>query len=332
MTQLVLAPMEGLVDWRVRQLLSATGGFDLCVTEFIRVSQNLFPAHVFHRYCPELLNGGKTLSGTPVLVQLMGHDPELMGENAAFAASLGAPGIDINFGCPSKTVNKHEAGASLLKCPDNLLRIVSAVRRAVPDHIPVSAKIRLGYADKELFLDNARAVEAAGAQHLTVHARTKLEGYKPPAHWEYLARIRDAISIGMTGNGEIWDEADYAKCRDISGCDSFMIGRGAIAAPDLANRIKAFENGTPKPKECWADVLLMLLSYCDLMDEDGASENHQAGRIKQWMALIRKSHAQGNACFDEIKRIRDIGKLRAKLKSDMALPENQRTAVPVAAE
>ncbi|MDG4717428.1 MULTISPECIES: tRNA dihydrouridine synthase [Thalassospira] len=332
MTHLVLAPMEGLVDWRVRQLLTATGGFDLCVTEFIRVSQNLFPAHVFHRYCPELLNGGKTLSGVPVLVQLMGHDPELMGENAAFATTLGAPGIDINFGCPSKTVNKREAGASLLKCPDNLFHIVSAVRRAVPADIPVSAKVRLGFSDKELFLDIARAVEAGGAQHLTVHARTKLEGYKPPAHWEYLARIREAISIGMTGNGEIWDVADYEKCRDISGCDSFMIGRGAIAAPDLANRIKASEGGSYLPKESWADVLAMLLAYCDLMETDGASENHQAGRIKQWMALIRKSHAQGAACFDDIKRIRAIGELRAKLQHDMSLPENQRKDMPIAAE
>lgn len=331
MTHLVLAPMEGLVDWRVRQLLTATGGFDLCVTEFVRVSQNLLPAHVFHRYCPELLNGGRTKSGVPVLVQLMGHDPGLMGENAAFAASLGAPGIDINFGCPSKTVNKREAGASLLKCPDSLYDIVSAVRRAVPAEIPVSAKIRLGYADKELFLDNARAVESAGAQHLTVHARTKLEGYKPPAHWEYLARIREAISISMTGNGEIWDIADYQKCRDISGCDSFMLGRGAIAAPDLGNRIKAFENGSPLPKESWADVLAMLLAYCDLMAADGASENHQAGRIKQWMALIRKSHAQGATCFDEIKRIRDIHQLRDKMRQDMALPENQRKDTPIAA-
>ncbi|MCC9620862.1 tRNA-dihydrouridine synthase [Thalassospira sp. MA62] len=332
MTHLVLAPMEGLVDWRVRQLLSATGGFDLCVTEFIRVSQTLFPAHVFHRYCPELLNGGKTLSGIPVLVQLMGHDPELMGENAAFAASLGAPGIDINFGCPSKTVNKREAGASLLKCPENLYHIVAAVRRAVPDHIPVSAKVRLGFGDKELFLDIARAVEDGGAQHITVHARTKLEGYKPPAHWEYLARIRDAISIGMTGNGEIWDVADYEKCRDISGCDSFMIGRGAIAAPDLATRIKAFDAGPPRPKECWADVLGMLLAYRTMMAEDGATENHQTGRIKQWMALIRKSHAQGAQCFDDIKRIRDIDELCAKLRHDMTLPDSKRKTVPLAAE
>lgn len=332
MTHLVLAPMEGLVDWRVRQLLSATGGFDLCVTEFIRVSQNLFPAHVFYRYCPELLQGGKTASGTPVLVQLMGHDPELMGENAAFAASLGAPGIDINFGCPSKTVNKREAGASLLKCPDNLFNIVSSVRRAVPDHIPVSAKIRLGYADKELFLDNSRAVEAAGAQHLTVHARTKLEGYKPPTHWEYLARIRDAISIPMTANGEIWTVEDYAKCRDISGCTSFMVGRGAIATPDIANRIKAFEAGEILEKQSWSDVLTMLLTYIDLMSADDTTENHQAGRIKQWVAMIRKGHEQAASCFDEIKRIRDIHELRTKLTIDRDNPENQRPNVPIAAE
>jgi tRNA-dihydrouridine synthase C len=332
MTQLVLAPMEGLVDWRVRQLLSATGGFDQCVTEFIRVSQTLFPAHVFYRFCPELLHGGKTASGQPVLVQLMGHDPELMAENAAFAVELGAPGIDINFGCPSKTVNKREAGASLLKCPENLYHIVRAVRAAVPKHIPVSGKTRLGYADKTLFLENAQAVEAGGAQHLTVHARTKVEGYKPPAHWEYLARIREAISIPMTANGEIWTVEDYLKCREISGCTSFMLGRGAIAAPDLARRIKSHEAGQPQPKQNWAEILGMLLDYSDLMAADGATENHQAGRIKQWMSLIRKSHPAGPQCFEEIKRIRDIGELREKLRSDQDRPEYRQYAPSVAAE
>tara|TARA_R110000751_G_scaffold24294_21_gene67110 strand:+ start:732 stop:1976 length:1245 start_codon:yes stop_codon:yes gene_type:complete len=324
MTQLVLAPMEGLVDWRVRQLLSAVGGFDHCVTEFIRVSQTLFPAHVFHRYCPELHQGGKTASGQPVLVQLMGHDPVLLGENAAFAVALGAPGIDINFGCPSKTVNKREAGASLLKCPENLYHIVKAVRAAVPAHIPVSAKIRLGYADKELFLENARAVEDGGAQHLTVHARTKLEGYKPPAHWEYLARIREAISIPMTANGEIWTVEDYMRCRDISGCTSFMLGRGAIACPDLAARIKAFEAGKEPIKQSWTDVLALLLAYIDFLAQDGTTENHQAGRIKQWVALMRKGHAPAAQCFDEIKRIRAVSELQEKLRQDQIKPEFHR--------
>ncbi|OKH87729.1 tRNA-dihydrouridine synthase [Thalassospira sp. TSL5-1] len=323
MTQLVLAPMEGLVDWRVRQLLSAVGGFDQCVTEFIRVSQTLFPAHVFYRYCPELHQGGQTASGQPVLVQLMGHDPQLLGENAAFAVELGAPGIDINFGCPSKTVNKREAGASLLKCPENLFNIVRAVRAAVPAHIAVSAKIRLGYADKTLFLENARAVEEGGAQHLTVHARTKMEGYKPPAHWEYLARIREVLSIPMTANGEIWTIEDYIRCRDISGCTSFMLGRGAIACPDLAARIKAFESGKTPSKQSWADVLGILLAYIDLLAADGATENHQAGRIKQWVSMMRKGHSTAATCFDEIKRIRDIHDLRAKLTEDREKPENR---------
>lgn len=331
MTQLVLAPMEGLVDWRVRQLLSAAGGFDQCVTEFIRVSQTLFPAHVFYRYCPELHQGCKTASGQPVLVQLMGHDPDLLGENAAFAVELGAPGIDINFGCPSKTVNKREAGASLLKCPENLFNIVRAVRAAVPGHIPVSAKIRLGYADKTLFLENARAVEDGGAQHLTVHARTKMEGYKPPAHWEYLARIREAISIPMTANGEIWTIEDYIRCRDISGCTSFMLGRGAIACPDLAARIKAHEAGEDLQKQCWADVLGILLAYIDLLALDGTTENHQAGRIKQWVSMMRKGHGPASPCFDEIKRIREIGELREKLQRDRDNPEYQRPEEPIAA-
>ncbi|MDP2698895.1 tRNA-dihydrouridine synthase [Thalassospira sp.] len=322
MTHLVLAPMEGLVDWRVRQLLSATGGFDHCVTEFIRVSQNLFPAHVFYRYCPELMTGGKTASGQPVLVQLMGHDPQLMAENAVVAAQLGAPGIDINFGCPSKTVNRHEAGASLLKCPDNLFHIIRAVRRAVPADIPVSAKIRLGYADKELFLDNARAVEAGGAQHITVHARTKMEGYKPPAHWEYLARIREEISITMTANGEIWTVEDFIRCRDISGCSSFMLGRGAIATPDLARKIKDRTGGPAWKTWQWPDILQLMVTYLDLM-VDTDNDEHKAGRIKQWMALLRRGYAEADDFFALIRRITDANMLRQILSDAAQHPPKQ---------
>ena len=122
MATVTLAPMEGVVDVYMRDLLTKVGGFDLCVSEFVRVSQHLFPASVFYRYCPELLTGGNTASGVPVHVQIMGGEPAVIAENAAFVAELGAPGIDINFGCPAKTVNRHDAGATLLQWPDRLTK------------------------------------------------------------------------------------------------------------------------------------------------------------------------------------------------------------------
>src|SRR5450830_306593 len=141
---ILLAPMEGLLDFVLRDILTRVGGVDRCVSEFIRVTNTLLPDRAFIRVVPELLNGGRTFAGVPVRVQLLGSDPVCLAENAARLASLGPHGIDLNFGCPAKTVNRHGGGAALLDEPELLLAIVAAVRRAVPNPTPVSAHIRPG--------------------------------------------------------------------------------------------------------------------------------------------------------------------------------------------
>src|SRR4051812_22104705 len=118
--KLYLAPMEGVVDWVMRDFLTEIGGIDHCVTEFIRVVNAVYPDHVFYRYCPELKTNSKTRSGVPVFVQLLGGQAEPMALNAKKAVELGALGIDINFGCPAKTVNKNDGGATLLKSCDRI--------------------------------------------------------------------------------------------------------------------------------------------------------------------------------------------------------------------
>ena len=155
--RLMLAPMEGVVDHTMRELLTAVGGLDRCVTEFLRVSDRLLPPRVFHRVCPELSGGGITTSGVPVYLQLLGGQPGPMAENAARAAELGAPGIDLNFGCPAKTVNKSDGGAIILRQPERVHRIVSAVRAAVPAEVPVTVKTRLGFDHGEDFQVRAGA-------------------------------------------------------------------------------------------------------------------------------------------------------------------------------
>ncbi len=299
-----LAPMEGVVDEYMRDIMTRIGGFDLCVSEFVRVSSQLLPASVYYRYCPELLNDGKTAAGTPVHVQLMGGDASLLAESAEQVVKLGAPGIDLNFGCPAKTVNKRDAGATLLQWPTRVHDIVSAVRKAVPSHIPVSAKMRLGYMDKNLYLDNAHAVEDAGAGKLTVHARTKLEGYKPPAHWEYLAPIREELDIRVIANGEIWTPEDYKVCKSISGCSEFMIGRGAIARPSLAHEIK----GDSQDKLHWQSIMEHLYEYNRLllaMDSD----QRRAGRLKQWIKLLSRSYDPSGGLFADIRRLQEPDKI-----------------------
>ncbi|MDP3134243.1 MAG: tRNA-dihydrouridine synthase, partial [Burkholderiaceae bacterium] len=200
--QLLLAPMEGLLDFALRDTLTrveagqgagAAGGgaahvhpsgIDRCVSEFIRITDTLLPARAFIRTMPELRTGGRTLTGVPVRGQLLGSDPTLLAENAARLAELGSHGVDLNFGCPAKVVNRHGGGSALLDDPELIHRIVSAVRRAVPAAVPVSAKMRLGFNDDHRAEDCALAIEAAGASEIVVHARTKAHGYRPPAYWE----------------------------------------------------------------------------------------------------------------------------------------------------
>ncbi|MDP3482187.1 MAG: tRNA-dihydrouridine synthase family protein [Sulfuricella sp.] len=239
--RLILAPMEGLADQSLREILTRLGGIDLCVAEFVRVTNHLLTEKMLLRTVPELASGGCTRAGVPVRVQLLGSDPVCLAENAAFIAGLGAPGIDLNFGYPAPTVNRHGGGAVLLQYPEQIHTIVAATRRAVPEHIPVTAKMRLGLEDTSLTLDCARAIEAGGADEITVHARTKTDRYRPPARWEWLAHIREAVKLPVVANGEVWTPQDSEKIRQVSGCTDVMIGRGAIVRPDLMRRIKTGE-------------------------------------------------------------------------------------------
>lgn len=295
--KLILAPMEGLADYHVRRALTDIGGYDWCVTEFVRVSSNLLPAKTFYRWCPELLTGSRTRAGTPVHVQLLGSDPVCMADNAARAAELGAPAIDLNFGCPAKTVNRHRGGAVLLDEPNLVYDIVAAVRRAVPDTIAVSAKMRLGNCDGQLAGDNARAIESAGASWLTVHGRTKVQGYKPPAYWDQIGLLSQPLSIPVIANGEIWTAEDAQRCAQESGCQALMLGRGAVSDPFLAQRIRR------KSHAGWEAIRAQLLNFIDDCQQYG-NDLKLVGRIKQWMNYLRRDWPEAQRLYNEIKRCR----------------------------
>ena len=143
--RVLLAPMEGVLDPLVRCLLSEVNDYDLCITEFVRVVDTLLPAKTFYRLCPELKHESRTLSGTLVRVQLLGQHPQWLAENANRAVELGSWGVDLNCGCPSKTVNGHGGGATLLKQPDLIYRAAKSMREAVPKELPISVKVRLGW-------------------------------------------------------------------------------------------------------------------------------------------------------------------------------------------
>jgi tRNA-dihydrouridine synthase C len=295
---IILAPMEGVVDHLMRDMLTRIGGYDLCITEFIRVVDQKLPARVFTRLCPELLQGGKTPAGTPVRVQLLGQEPNWLAENAARAVELGSPGVDLNFGCPAKTVNKSRGGAVLLKETQQLYRIVKAVRDAVPAQFPVSAKIRLGYDDTSLTLDNAAAIADAGASMLTVHARTKSDGYRPPAYWPWIARIKQHVAIPLIANGEIWNAADALLCQQQSACSDIMLGRGALAMPNLAQTIRTRVAIMP-----WPQVLELLMQYSEF-EISGDKGQYYANRIKQWFSYLKLQYPQAADLFQQLRVLR----------------------------
>lgn len=306
--KLILAPMEGLTDPIMRDVLTHVGRFDWCVTEFIRVTDSVLPDHVYYSYCPELKNNGKTAAGTPVHVQFLGNNLDMLAANAEKVVALGAPAIDLNFGCPAKTVNRHRGGSVLLDEPDVVHELVKAVRDAVPAHIPVSAKMRLGYLDENHTMDNAYAIQAAGASWLTVHARTKADGYTPPAYWEKIQPIQAALDIQVIANGEIWNNQDAKACQAQSQCEDLMLGRGAVTTPDLTLCIR--EN-SDQPLMTWSDLVVLQQRF---LSGQFKTEVGMIGRYKQWLGMMTKAYPEAKSLWDEVKRIKQLDEILLKLE------------------
>jgi len=300
--KIILAPMEGLADDVLRAVLTSAGGYDWCVTEFVRVTSTLLPHSFFTRLSPELKNGSRTAGGTPVRIQLLGSDPSMLAQNAAHLALLQPAGIDLNFGCPTPLVNRNRGGAALLDEPELLQRIAAAVRAAVPPSIPVTAKMRLGIEDTGRALDCALALEAGGMQELVVHARTKADGYRPLVRWEWVARIREAVKLPIIANGEVWNVADYRAICAATGCADVMLGRGAVADPLLARRIREGREELATNAD-WKELQAMIAEFW-IRVQQKLPPQQSPGRLKQWLGLMRRSYPQAELLFREIREAR----------------------------
>lgn len=301
---IVLAPMEGITDFCMRSLFSELGGFDFCVSEFLRVNDLVPPTKVFHRHVPELLTGGKTRSGVAVQVQLLGGNAERLAETAVALVQHGALGIDLNFGCPAPTVNRHDGGAALLRFPFRIRQIVEAVRKAVPVSIPVSAKLRLGWDGVEAIDENAERAAEGGANWLTIHARTRMQGYALPVYWKSIGPVRKRLGIPIVANGEIDSLADLVSCQELTGCEHFMLGRGAFADPLLAQKARSFlrtgrvatDASSHYPPTQWNT---WLNRFEELAASHSREPQFRTRRMKQWVHLAQKKGRL--QWFDQIK-------------------------------
>lgn len=303
--RVLLAPMEGVLDALVRELLTAVNDYDLCITEFIRVVDQLLPIKSFQRICPELDRESRTPSGTRVRIQLLGQHPGWLAENAARAVELGSWGVDLNCGCPSKVVNGSGGGASLLKDPELIYQAAKAMRAAVPAHLPVTVKVRLGWDSSARRFDIADAVEQAGASELVVHGRTKEDGYRAERiDWAAIGEIRQRLHIPVIANGEIHSRESALACMQTTGCDAVMVGRWALHIPNLSQVIK-----TGASPMAWPDVVRLLQQYCRL-EKQGDTGLYHVARIKQWLGYLRKTYPQASGLFSQVRALNTSADIR----------------------
>ena len=279
---LQLAPMEGVGDRCFRKAMASIGGFDEAVRDFLRVPTNAHVKSLAKVYVAD------ELSPIPLAAQIMGSDPDLMAAMAVELMQRGAPRIDVNCGCPSNTVTGRGAGSSLLKEPNILFEVARAVVKAVP--IPVTIKMRSGYEDTSLFTENILAAQESGVQYITLHPRTKVDGYGPPAKWEYIAKAKSLLKIPLVGNGDILNVNDAVSMLRTTGCNALMIGRGSIMNPFIFHQIRAHFSGVPYlPK--WED----LVSFFDVYvaeTPDFFTKRLRVNKLKQLLGFLFKSNDQ----------------------------------------
>ncbi|HEV2365351.1 MAG TPA: tRNA dihydrouridine synthase DusB [Caulobacteraceae bacterium] len=232
-----LAPMTGVSDLAFRKIASALGA--------PYVATEMVAAEPLARGRPDVLRRAAVGDGLPLMVvQLVGRDPEWIAAGARAAVAAGAHIIDLNFSCPAKAVAGRLCGAALMREPERARALVEAAAEAA--HRPVTVKMRLGW-DEALrnAVEMALIAESAGAQALTIHARTRSQFYSGAADWEAVAAVKRAVSIPVIVNGDVLDVAGARQALARSGADAVMIGRGAIGRPWAAAEIDAGLQGQP---------------------------------------------------------------------------------------
>ncbi|MES2199249.1 MAG: tRNA-dihydrouridine synthase family protein [Chlamydiota bacterium] len=277
---LFLAPMEGVGDRPFRKALASIGGFDEAVTEFISVPRNAHVESLAKVY------QNKELDPIPLAAQIMGADPLLMAAMAKELERKGAPRIDINCGCPSNTVTGRGAGSSLLKDPSYLYEVAKAVVNAIS--IPVTIKMRSGYEDTSLFQENVLAAQESGVSFITLHPRTKIDGYSPPARWDLIQTAKNLLRIPLVGNGDIVSVESAIALLTKTNCDALMIGRGAVMNPFIFHQIRSYFTKkifTPT----WPLLERCLKIYLQEMPEH-LSEKGRIGKLKQFMSFLFRSN------------------------------------------
>lgn len=301
----VQSPMANCTDLPFR-LIARSHGMAFAFLEMVS-------AEALVRRTPQTLELMRTTSeDRPVGAQLVGCDPEIMGEAAAMVEAMGFDLVDVNLGCPVPKVVSKGGGSMLLREPEIagqiFTKIVNAVKR-----IPVTVKMRLGFSDgsgEEAVLI-ARIAQDCGIDAVSVHGRTREQGYTGRANYEAIRRVKEAVTIPVIGNGDVTDAESARQLRQIAGCDGVMLGRGALGNPWIYREVDAaLSGGTPPPRPEWTERRQVVLRHITLQEQydpwpigplrrivawyihglPGAAELrnqiHRAGTVEEMRALV----------------------------------------------
>lgn len=260
-SRVLQSPLSGVTDLVFRRLVRRYAPESMVYTEMVQAS-GLHHA----RELPKIMEVDP--NEKPITIQLFDCRPDFLAEAAVMAVREGADAVDINMGCPVNKITRKGGGSSLLREPKTAEAIVRAVVQAVS--VPVTVKTRIGWDDNEInILDFARRMEDAGAQMLTLHARTRAQGYNGKARWEWVRHAKEVLSIPVIANGDIFSVASAVRCLEETGADGVMCSRGTLGYPFLVGEIDYFlKTGAEKTPpttlellQCAREHLEMLYAY-----------------------------------------------------------------------
>lgn len=290
--QVFLAPMAGITDKPMRRMVHAKSGNDVAlISEMVAINA------LSRKNAKTYRIADVRDEPYPVIVQLVGADEVLFADAAQLAEELGAAGIDINMGCPVRKIITGGAGSALMKNPEQAAKIIKSVKNAVK--LPVSVKFRKGWDNNSVnATDFAKMCEASGAEFITVHGRTRAQGYSGTADWNIIKEVKSAVKIPVVGNGDVTSPQSAAEMIKQTGCDGVMIGRAALGAPWLTGEIATYlKNGSLPQKQPAQEVKNTLLKHISLLTEYYGE--------KLALALSRKYVCWYSKNFHDAKRFRE---------------------------
>jgi tRNA-dihydrouridine synthase B len=302
-----LSPMAGLTDSVFRRLIKRLGGCGLVMTEFTSaegLTRNSVKSKRMLFYHEE---------ERPVTAQLFGADPLRLAEATRLVVDLGFDAIDLNLGCPAKKVVKACGGSALLRETKLLEEILKAIRAAAS--IPFTIKIRAGWSETEIVaLEVGKMAEDLGVEAITLHPRTRVQGFSGKADWTIIGQLKSHLKIPVIGNGDIVAPEDALRMRAETGCDGVMIGRGALSNPWIFRQIHEIENRLPVTQPSIADKYHLIKSYFQLLFEEDTPG--AIGKMKQfasWFthaipfgASLRKSICESTSESEVMGRIEEF--------------------------